>query len=149
MRRRGLIIRPLGDVAKLRDATVSAGVPTAVVTNGASDSQRGKLEARGLTGWFAGLAISGELGVAKPDAAAFAPALEAVGASPGDATVWHVGDNLSTDVAGANQARITSVWLNRMGAIASAGAAAPDLEITGLVDLLPHLPPASARTRQA
>ena len=129
------------DVAGLRDATTAAGIPVALVTNGASDSQRGKLAAAGITSWFAGLAISGELGVAKPDPAVFAPALATVDASAGDRGVWHVGDNLAADVAGANAAGITSVWLNRAGAARGVDDAVPALEVTGLTALLPHLSP--------
>ena len=64
----------------------------------------------------------------------------AVAGATGEAGVWHVGDNLVTDVAGANAAGLTSVWLNRAGAARSAADAVPALEITTLADLLQHLP---------
>ncbi|NKB66776.1 MAG: HAD-IA family hydrolase [Candidatus Latescibacteria bacterium] len=129
--------RPFDDVAQLRAAVERAGIPVALVTNGASDTQREKLETLGLTGWFSALAISGELGVAKPDIGAFTPALEALGVVGKE--VWHVGDNLETDVAGANAAGLTAVWLNRDGAERSPDAPQPDVEISSLAELVPYL----------
>jgi putative hydrolase of the HAD superfamily len=72
-----------------------------------------RLETVGLASWFDAVVISGEIGVAKPDAAIFEAALARVNVTTND--VWHVGDSLSTDIAGAIAAGIKSVWLNRAG----------------------------------
>ena len=50
---------------------------------------------------------------------------------------WHVGDCIDTDVAGANAAGITSVWLNRR-ATGTHPTAIPTFEIETL-DALPAL----------
>lgn len=129
--------RPFDDVENLVDAVSQARIPVALVTNGASDTQREKIDAIGIADWFCTFAISGEIGVAKPDEGAFVSALEALGVS--GKKVWHVGDNLITDVAGANEAGLTSVWLNRFGAIRKEQDPQPDVEISSFSELTPHL----------
>lgn len=105
----------------------------ALVTNGASDTQREVLRVLNIERWFGAVAISGEVGVAKPDARIFRFALDALGVEPEN--VWHVGDSLSTDVAGAKAASLTAVWLNRGGVPWKEGAPKPDYEIRSLRDL--------------
>lgn len=125
--------RLFDDARELIDAITDTPIPVALITNGASDTQRAKLAAMGIHDWFDVLVISGETGIAKPDPSAFAPAVDRLGIT--GATVWHVGDNLATDVAGANAAGLTSVWLNRHG-IPNSQAIRPDLEIASLADLV-------------
>lgn len=84
-----------------------------VVTNGAADSQWEKLRVIGMVDRFDAVVISAEIGIAKPDPAIFAEALRRLDVDSSSA--WHVGDSLTTDVAGANAAGLTSVWLNRSG----------------------------------
>ncbi len=79
--------------------------------------------------WFRTVVISGEVGLRKPDSAIFALALRRLGEREG---VWHVGDNLATDVAGAKAAGLTGVWLNRTGALREKGDPEPDVEIRSL-----------------
>ena len=63
-----------------------------LLTNGASCLQREKLAASGLADHFDAVVVSGDLGVAKPEAAAFHHALDLLGARPEAATM--VGDSL-------------------------------------------------------
>ncbi|MGH7573467.1 MAG: HAD family hydrolase, partial [Gemmatimonadota bacterium] len=53
--------------------------------------------------------------------------------------VWHVGDSLSTDVAGALTSGISSVWLNRRRQELGPSDPHPDLEITSLGAIPPLL----------
>ena len=129
--------QPFSDVAELMSALRQARVPLALVTNGAADTQRNKIEAMGIASWFSALSISGETGIAKPDKRAFTFVLKALGVSGKD--VWHVGDSLAADVAGANAAGICSVWLNRDGAVRSKNDAQPDMEVASLSELTPFL----------
>ncbi len=129
--------QPFPDVAGLMSAVRQARVPIALVTNGAADTQRIKIEALGIASSFSALSISGETGVAKPDKRAFTVLLTALGVS--GKSVWHVGDSLASDVAGANAAGLSSVWLNRDGTVRSKNDAQPDLEITSLSELTPYL----------
>lgn len=82
---------------------------------------------------FSAVAISGELGVAKPDPEIFRYALDRLGISPENA--WHVGDSLRLDVAGAKAAQLTAVWLNRNGLERQAADPEPDFEISSLTEL--------------
>ena len=83
---------------------------------------------------FDAIAISGEIGICKPDSAIFRVALEHLGISAQDA--WHVGDSLQSDVAGANATGMTSVWLNRPDTERSLADPAPDLEVASLTEVL-------------
>lgn len=105
----------------------------ALVTNGASDTQRENLRVLDIEHRFGAVVISGDVGVAKPDARIFRFALHELGVEPEN--VWHVGDDLDTDVAGAKAASLTAVWLNRGGNPWKEGAPKPDYEIRSLRDL--------------
>ena len=61
-------------------ALAAAGVPLALVTNGASCLQREKLAGSGLADRFDAVVVSGDLGVGKPDASVFRHALSLLGA---------------------------------------------------------------------
>ncbi|MDE2775914.1 MAG: HAD-IA family hydrolase [Chloroflexota bacterium] len=75
-----------------------------IVTNGYSDSQRGRLQAAGLLHVFDPLLISEEVGVAKPDARIFELALTKLRLRPDE--VLYVGDSISHDRAGCLRAGI-------------------------------------------
>ncbi|MCY3647733.1 MAG: HAD family hydrolase [Chloroflexi bacterium] len=125
------------DAREFLEAAREAGLPLALITNGPTDLQRSKLGTLGIDHWFGVVAISGEVGVAKPDPAIFEHALLGMGLEREG--VWHVGDNLATDVAGARAAGLTAVWINRTGAPRRESDPEPDLEITSLSELLPFL----------
>lgn len=132
-----LTFRPFDDARQLI-GSLKHRVRLALITNGAADSQREKLSAIGMQSDFEATAISGELGIAKPDAATFRNVLDQLGIAAEDA--WHVGDNPITDVAGAKNAGVTAIWLNRNGVERQPTDPKPDLEITSLTELLPLLP---------
>ena len=121
------------DASQLLAWAGAAGVRLALITNGAPDSQRDKVQALGIESSFDALVISGELGIAKPDPSIFDLALDKVAVERECA--WHVGDNLATDVAGARSAGLTAVWLNRDGHSRRKGDAEPDVEIHSLSQL--------------
>jgi putative hydrolase of the HAD superfamily len=109
----------------------TAGRATAIITNGASDTQRGKITRLGLDGRVDVVLISGELGIAKPDPAIFGNALAAVRAS----SAIHVGDSLVADIAGAQAAGLVAVWVNRTGRDRAPDESVPDHEIASLSEL--------------
>lgn len=127
--------RRLFDDARHLLHRLAGRLPLALVTNGASDTQREKLRALGIEDRFAAIVVSGEHGVAKPDAAIFHVALAALGVAPEQA--WHVGDSLAADVGGALNAGLTAVWLNRNGARRPDGDPPPHYEVASLLDLPP------------
>ncbi len=130
---RNSICIPYPDTAALLEA-LPAVMRVAIITNGPKLSQREKIQAAKLDSAAHVLAISGEVGFAKPDAAIFRHALAALGVEPHESL--HVGDSLTSDVAGANAARLTSVWLNRHGAKRGDGDPMPQHEIASLRELL-------------
>ncbi len=107
--------------------------PLGVITNGPGDGQREKLDVTGLTGYFDAIVPSGDVGAGKPLPEIFQYALSALGVTAGRAV--HVGDNLVTDIGGANGAGMFSVWINRRDAIAPPEAAVADAEVRTLTEL--------------
>lgn len=104
-----------------------------LITNGPGTTQRHKAVATGLAGLLDAVIVSGEAGVSKPDPRIFELAGQAVGVPL--AAAWHVGDSLTSDVAGAANARLgAGVWLNRSGAARPDGVR-PDYEIASLREL--------------
>lgn len=107
----------------------------AVLTNGPTDVQREKLRVAGLADFFRVVLISGETGLAKPDARAFAAAAQALGARLDEVVM--VGDHFERDVLGARAAGIESaVWVDR-GAEAPAADLPVVLRISHLGELAP------------
>lgn len=92
-------------------ATVKIGI----ITNNTSLEQREKLDACGFTPWVDVVVISEEVGFIKPDPAIFAIALQQLGCGADQAVM--VGDSWKSDIVGAHQAGIKSIWLNRFGEI--------------------------------
>ena len=90
------------------DAYRRAGWAVGIVTNGPPDLQREKLMATGLLRHVDEVAISGEVGRGKPDAAIFESILRRLEAEPSDALM--VGDSVHRDMEGAASLGITGVW---------------------------------------
>ena len=109
------------------------GARLGLVTNGPSDLQRQKIEASGLGHFFAAIAVSGEIGIGKPDPAIFSAALQDLGVEPKDGLM--VGDTLARDIAGGRAAGLKTVWLNRRNTVRRPDDVLPDVEITSLHDL--------------
>ena len=92
------------------------------------------LALQGVDHLFAAVAISGKLGVAKPDPEIFQAALKEAGAEP-EATV-HVGDQLVNDVAAARAVGITPVLIDRFGRHPDPDGAHRVEDLQGLVRLV-------------
>ncbi|MBF4634949.1 HAD family hydrolase [Agreia pratensis] len=88
---------------------VAIGEQLVIVSNGDGRQQRMKLERTGLAEIVAGSAISGDLGVKKPDARIFAAARDIAG---GDGLACMVGDNIEADIAGARAAGFATAWVS-------------------------------------
>ncbi|CEG21710.1 Pyrimidine 5'-nucleotidase YjjG [Planococcus massiliensis] len=108
-----------------------------LLTNGSPSLQQTKLEITPeIAPYFDHIVISGAFGSGKPDPAIFQHALSQFGLQPEDALM--VGDNLMTDIIGAEKAGIRSVWINRE-AKAPHDTIIPTYEIKHLQELLPIL----------
>ena len=104
----GLWVEPIAESVAAVSELHDAGIPLAVVSNADGTVHR-ILEQAGVCqvgpGPLVPVAVivdSGALGIAKPDPATFAPALEALGTDP--ARTIHVGDSVHYDVRGAQAA---------------------------------------------
>lgn len=101
----------------------------AVLSNSAFGVQDRKLRALGVRDRFEVLLCAAELGVAKPAAAAFHAACEALSLEPHE--VAYVGNEPDIDARGAAEAGLVGIWLDRQGL-----GSRPDLtRITGLAEL--------------
>jgi putative hydrolase of the HAD superfamily len=123
------------DTAGLLSWARAAGLKTALVTNGSSDTQRTKILEMKLEELVDAVIVSGEVGSVKPEVGIFEHALDVLGV--GAASALMIGDNLVNDIQGARAAGIRSVWINRIEAQPPVGEQ-PDFVITSL-DELPAL----------
>ena len=112
-----------------------AGIHMGLLTNGSSESQRGKIDKFGLTGLFEHIQIEEEFGIGKPDERAFLNALDTLGVGTADA--WMIGDNLDFDILGAQRVGIYAVWVDAQGGGLPDGTTVrPDRIIRSLSDLI-------------
>lgn len=107
--------------------------PLAMITNGASDVQREKLNAPGLALYFGLVVVSGEIGVGKPAPEVYRHTLEHLGIDGKRAVM--IGDNPINDVHGAQQVGMRGVWVNRSSAPCPDGVT-PESVIADLTPLL-------------
>lgn len=106
-------VRPYDGVVSSLDVLRRAGDRVAVVTNGASAQQRGKIARCGLADHVDAVVVSEEEGVAKPDPRLLEIALDRLGASGVDRQqVWMVGDAGHADVAAGRAAGTRTAWVS-------------------------------------
>ena len=97
---------------------VREGIPGAriyIASNGATVNAKGRIASTGLDRYIDGLFISEDMGVTKPDAAFFDLCLKRIG-EPGESCIM-IGDSLSSDMLGAKNASLVSVWFMPSGDI--------------------------------
>jgi putative hydrolase of the HAD superfamily len=99
------------DVPDTLAALRSAGVVTAVLTNGVAGQQNDKIARVGLAGRLGPVFTAEDLGVAKPDPSAFSSACSRWGLPP--SSVLSVGDRHDLDVLPARAAGLRAVHLDR------------------------------------
>jgi YjjG family noncanonical pyrimidine nucleotidase len=95
-------------------STLDESVRLGMITNGIGSVQRGRIDRLGLDGYFDVVSISGELGKSKPGAEIFDLTLLEMNISDRSGVVM-VGDSLASDIAGANNAEVASIWFNPGG----------------------------------
>ena len=86
----------------------------------------------GLEGYFAFVVFSQDVRIEKPDRRIFEITAERAGCEL--AQMLHVGDSLENDVAGARNAGVPSVWLNREGVLNDTEIR-PDYEVASLTEI--------------
>lgn len=105
--------RRFEDVDDALADVAAAGVPIAVLTNGADRQQNQKLSAVGLAGRVGPVFCCDALGVAKPDPRSYELVCERLGVRVESAL--HVGDRYDLDVVAAREAGLAAVHLDREG----------------------------------
>jgi putative hydrolase of the HAD superfamily len=99
-KRRGVeALRPFDDAVETIHVLRRLGLKVGLLTNGPSSLQRQKLAVTGLEAELDAIAISEEIGIAKPDPKAFHTAARLIGCPT--AEVAMVGDSPEYDIAGA------------------------------------------------
>jgi HAD superfamily hydrolase (TIGR01549 family) len=102
--------RFVDDAVDLLAGLRAQGVRTGLLTNGPSWMQRHKVEVLELEPQLDAIAISEEIGAAKPDPAAFAAAVDLLGADAAETVM--VGDHVDWDVRGALDAGLRgAIWI--------------------------------------
>ena len=110
----------LGDTVIFRDGadalvrSLSGRVRQYAVTNGTLVAQSRKLERSGLNRLLDGAFISDRIGAEKPSPAFFQAVFAAIGPCRRD-EVMIVGDSLTSDIQGGNNAGILCCWYNPQG----------------------------------
>ena len=127
---------PLGDA---QEFLARLDVPVCIVSNIDRADLDAALSHHGLA--FGHVVTSDDVRSYKPRPEMFRRAMARLGVGPGD--VVHVGDSLSSDVAGANGVGIAAAWVNRSGRPRPAGMPvwAEVADLAALADRL-GLPPA-------
>ena len=126
----------LGDTIVYRDdsyhiiKSLRGKVKQYVVSNGTIVAQEKKLRLSGLGALMDGIFLSEELGVEKPNKAFFDKVFKEIGDMDRD-TVLIVGDSLTSDIRGGNNAGIRTCWYNPGNAALIEGVHV-DYEITDL-----------------
>lgn len=103
-----------------------------LVTNGAPGMQAQKLDALGIREAFETVVHAGHDTPAKPSPEPFQTALEELDAAPDRAV--HVGNSIEADVAGAQAAGLSAVWLQTGHPVADGPT--PDYTVTSLSELV-------------
>jgi len=125
--------RLFDDVRPALDELASRGIKLGVVSN-FEPWLEDILDLQGIGDRFAAVAISGKLGVAKPDPEIFKAALTEAGADP-EATV-HVGDQPVNDVDAARAVGITPVLIDRFDRYPEPNGTHRVESLRGLVELV-------------
>lgn len=105
-----------------------------LITNGAPSLQYTKLQLTPeLSRYFQDIVISGSIGAGKPDSIIFEHAIKKAGVRKEE--ICMVGDNLLTDIKGANAIGIKSIWINHHQK--QQADHQPTYEVKRLQDILP------------
>lgn len=105
-----------------------------IVTNGVSGLQRRKVNGCGLLHWFDVVAVSGEVGIGKPEAGIFEWVTRQLGVRADRCAM--VGDNPERDLQGGINAGLKTAWVDRKLRTRTVKA---DVEVRSLLELLPWL----------
>jgi putative hydrolase of the HAD superfamily len=117
------------------DALKTRGLKLALITNGRSVIQRGKIERFDLEHRFDRIQIEEEHGCGKPDERAYLDCMEGLGVGPDEC--WMIGDNLEWEVVAPQRLGIYAVWVDGYDrGLPEGSQIVPDRIIRRLTELL-------------
>jgi len=120
------------------DALKARGVLLALVTNGAAEAQRSKIERFDLARRFDHIQIEGEHGFGKPEERAYTHAMQSLGVEAHE--TWMVGDNLEWEVAAPQRLGIHAIWFDAVGrGLPPDSTVKPDRIVRTLSELMPRM----------
>ena len=128
-------VKPFQGASTALERLRESGIRLALLTNGSSEKQWGKIRQFGLERYFDHIQVEGDVGFGKPDAQAFRHALSTLDARPHE--TWMVGDNLLADIAGAQRVGIHAIWMDAHGnGLDARDGVVPDRVVKSLGELL-------------
>ncbi|CAD2071852.1 noncanonical pyrimidine nucleotidase, YjjG family [Jeotgalicoccus coquinae] len=92
---------------------ISANHKIYAASNGVLTMQENRLQLSGLKRYFTDLYVSDDIGSAKPNISFFTESMKRAELKPSE--ILMIGDSLVSDIAGASNAEIASVWYNPYG----------------------------------
>ena len=95
----------------LSEKLAEAGYELYIVTNGVAKTQALRLEKSGLLPYFKDVFVSEAIGIPKPDKRFFDYVLDKINEKKKDRIIV-IGDSLSSDIRGAENSGLDSIWLN-------------------------------------
>ena len=104
-----------------------------ICSNGSKKVQDSRIASSGIAKYFDGIFVSEEMGLNKPDKRYFEACFAQIPDFKRESSIM-VGDSLTSDIKGAHNAGLRSVWFNPAHK-AMTGDAAPDYEIDALEKL--------------
>jgi putative hydrolase of the HAD superfamily len=104
-----------------------------IMTNGTSESQRGKLKRFNIDTYFDYVFIEGEVGYGKPDIKIYEYMLQETGVKGNK--IMMVGDNLIWDIEPPQKLGIYTVWINTKGVVLTDYNIRPDTIIKKIPDI--------------
>ncbi len=132
-KRRRELQAPLPGAKEILGKLRQAGLRLGLLTNGAPDLQREKIETSGLGIFFDAAVVSGEIGTGKPEVEIFHHLLQRLEVEPSQALM--VGNSLSRDILGGKKAGLQTCWLALEGEDEPIGLVEPDFVIRSLGEL--------------
>jgi len=130
----------LGKQAQLLDGAfetvqkMAENFELAIITNGNQDTQHSRIQNSGLKSFMKHIFISEEMNVQKPNREFFEQVLNQIDEKD-TSRILVVGDSLSSDILGANNAGLDSCWINANNESASK-AITPTYTISSIKELL-------------
>jgi putative hydrolase of the HAD superfamily len=107
----------------------------ALITNGASEIQRGKIDKYQLDQYFDVVLIEGEFGMGKPEPGVYSHVVQELGVAVGES--WIVGDNLEWEVRVPQQLGFHTIWNDFSGRGLPPGHdVVPDRIVTSIHELV-------------